>query len=661
MDVRRDESHGRLRASFGIGVGAFALIAGIVAKFFSLAGRAREPVFGLDWAMVGVALALAAVLSSWIARPRRDVFLMLGLLPLAAVLGLFMAIWGLMDGEALPAFVHQALTTTGGFALVLSAVRYARARVDRVDMPRVAFDRKRKVRLQKPGEKKRSHVAVGALGRGDVYELSPGEDIPVDSTILEGSGFVDESSLFGVELPVAKKPGDHVFAGTSSAVPELVLRAERALDESLVAVGDRLRAASLRELAAPGKEMIVAAVAMATVVFGGIVALFVLTPSMTWLDLIPALAGMGLASLSAVPSLRRAKHWKDLSLLARAHGVIVSRAKDLEALAHVRRWQMDPNLLAAPGEVEAVALADLAPDEVIRIGAALIEHDETPELRTLRAALAKKKLAPLTGAALRKDQSVFHGTVSGHRWVLGPQQALLDLEGIALDVSAEGPVEFLRGRGLITWVLARRDERGGVTGVLGISVEASQEAAEVARSLGATLLPGLPDTTRRTIAEAAGIRCDGAPLEARDGSLLLENAPTPSAGFRLRVVRPVPGLKVLETEASRLFEPALPGFGRFVAAAKTLRRQANIDIAVLGAGPPVVALILACFDLLGGISGTALGVFAIWLSGQRLAGGLRRQGQVPSRRPRHRVGTRGASAPSPAREVRPERKKSRQD
>ncbi|MBK8014133.1 MAG: hypothetical protein IPK13_22640 [Deltaproteobacteria bacterium] len=649
MNIRRDESHGRLRAAFGIGIGAFALVAGIAARLFSLTGRAGEPVLGLDWAVVGVALALAAVMSSWIARPRRDVLLMLGLLPLTALLGLVMAIWGLMDDDVLPTFVHQALTTTGGFALVFSAVRFARARVDRIEMPSASFDRKRKVRLRKPGEKKRAQVAVGSLARGDVYELSPGEDIPVDSTILEGSGFVDESSLFGAELPVAKKPGDYVFAGTFSTVPELVLRAERGLDESLVAVGDRLRASCLQDLASPGKEMIGAAIGIAVVAVGAIVALFVVRSDQTWLDLIPMLAGMGLASLSAVPSLRKAKLWSDLAILSRAHGVIVSRAKDLEALAYVRRWQLDPNLLAAPGQVEAVALGDLAPDEVIRIAAALIEHDDTPELLSLRAFLKKKHLTPLAGAALRKEQSVFHGTVTGHRWVLGPQQALRELEGIELDVSAEGPVEFLRGRGLITWVLARRDERGGVFGILGIGVESHKEAADVARSLEATLLPGLPDTTRRSIAEAAGIRCDGAPLEARDGSLLLEKAPTPSAGLRIRVVRPAPGLRISETEASRLLDPALPGFGHFAAAAKRLRRQASIDVAILGVGAPMIAVVLAWLDVLGGLSGTLIGVSSVWLSGRPIVGG-RRPGSW--RRPR------GAGAPRRAREARPARKKS---
>lgn len=52
---------------------------------------------------------------------------------------------------------------------------------------------------------------------GDTVLVRPGERIPVDGTILEGNSSVDESMLTGEALPVNKRPGDMLIAGTINA------------------------------------------------------------------------------------------------------------------------------------------------------------------------------------------------------------------------------------------------------------------------------------------------------------------------------------------------------------------------------------------------------------------------------------------------------------
>ena len=57
-------------------------------------------------------------------------------------------------------------------------------------------------------------VPVEQVKKGDVYVVRPGENIPVDGVVLEGSGAVDESTLTGESIPVDKSVGSTVSAGT---------------------------------------------------------------------------------------------------------------------------------------------------------------------------------------------------------------------------------------------------------------------------------------------------------------------------------------------------------------------------------------------------------------------------------------------------------------
>jgi len=67
-----------------------------------------------------------------------------------------------------------------------------------------------------------THVHVG-----DWLRIRPGEKVPVDGTVLEGSSAVDESMLTGEPLPVVKQPGDKVIGATLNTSGSLVMRSER--------------------------------------------------------------------------------------------------------------------------------------------------------------------------------------------------------------------------------------------------------------------------------------------------------------------------------------------------------------------------------------------------------------------------------------------------
>ncbi|MCC6632294.1 MAG: copper-translocating P-type ATPase [Gammaproteobacteria bacterium] len=70
-------------------------------------------------------------------------------------------------------------------------------------------------------------VPLDAVMAGDHLRVRPGESIPVDGVVLEGSGGVDESMVTGESLPVAKQPGAPLIGGTLNGTGMLVMRADR--------------------------------------------------------------------------------------------------------------------------------------------------------------------------------------------------------------------------------------------------------------------------------------------------------------------------------------------------------------------------------------------------------------------------------------------------
>ena len=78
-------------------------------------------------------------------------------------------------------------------------------------------------------------IPIGEIRMDDVVLVKPGEKIAVDGTVTDGSSFVDESMLSGESLPVEKRVGTHVFAGTINQKGSFRFRAEKVGKDTLLA------------------------------------------------------------------------------------------------------------------------------------------------------------------------------------------------------------------------------------------------------------------------------------------------------------------------------------------------------------------------------------------------------------------------------------------
>lgn len=77
-------------------------------------------------------------------------------------------------------------------------------------------------------------VSIHSIKKGDLLRVKPGEKIPVDGVIEEGSSNIDESMISGEPIPVDKTAGDKVSSGTINGTKSFVMKAERVGSETLL-------------------------------------------------------------------------------------------------------------------------------------------------------------------------------------------------------------------------------------------------------------------------------------------------------------------------------------------------------------------------------------------------------------------------------------------
>lgn len=138
---------------------------------------------------------------------------------------------------------------------------------------------------------------IAALQPGDLIILLPGEHIPVDGVVCEGFSFVDESMITGEPIPVEKKEGNHVLAGTINQIRSFVMRAEQVGSKTVLA-----RIIQVVREAQGSKAPVQRVVDKVTAVFVPVVLGIALLTFITWLCIggFPVIEKALLASVSVI-------------------------------------------------------------------------------------------------------------------------------------------------------------------------------------------------------------------------------------------------------------------------------------------------------------------------------------------------------------------------
>jgi P-type Cu+ transporter len=356
-------------------------------------------------------------------------------------------------------------------------------------------------------------VPIEEIQPGDLLRVRPGDRIPVDGVVVEGSSAVDQSMLTGEPVPVTKVAGDELFGATINTTGTVTFRASRvgadtalARIVALVAHAQGSKAPIQRladrisEVFVPAVLVVAALTFVAWFAFGAEPRLTLALTAFIGVVIIACPCAMGLATPTAI--MVGTGRGAEAGILFRG-GEALERAHRIDTVV----WDKTGTLTVGRPTVGAVRTAPgWSERDVLDLAASLERGSEHP----LGAAIVNRAREDELGFRPAEDfvAVVGHGVqgrVDGREVVVGTARLVADL---GIDASSlDGDAEQLAGEGrTIVWVAVD----GAVAGVLAITDPVKAEARGAVAELRAAgvdvwLLTGDQRRTADAVAAQVGI------------------------------------------------------------------------------------------------------------------------------------------------------------
>jgi P-type Cu+ transporter len=353
-----------------------------------------------------------------------------------------------------------------------------------------------------------AHVHVG-----DRLRVRPGEKVPTDGVVVEGSSAVDESMLTGEPLPVTKRVGDKVIGATLNTSGALVMQSEHVGSATvlsqivqMVAMAQRSRAPMQRMADQVAGYFVVGVVAAALLTFLG---WGFFGPEPSWVHgLINAVAVLIIACPCAL-GLATPMSIMVATGRGATHGVLFRDAAAIENLRKVDTLIVDKTGTLTEGRPtfeRAIGFGSFAEDEVLRLAASLDQGSEHPLAAAIVAAAKEQGLELDKPDQFDSASGIgVRGRVDGQVLALG-NTALM--QQIGVDTSALATeAEALRAQGASVMYLAVHKS---LAGLLAVSDPIKTTTAAALASLRqnhirVVMATGDGLTTARSVARRLGI------------------------------------------------------------------------------------------------------------------------------------------------------------
>ncbi len=358
-------------------------------------------------------------------------------------------------------------------------------------------------------------VAASSVVLGDRVRVRPGERIPVDGIAVEGASAVNQASITGESMPVDKKVGDEVFAGTINGQGGLVVEVTRCgTDTVLARIIALVRDAEERRPPAQlfierfergyAKVVVLGAIAVTLVpwlahwwtfrecVYRAMIFLVVASPCALAAAMMPAL-------LSALSNGAR-------------HGVLFKGSAFVELLGRIDAVAFDKTGTLTRGHpvvTNVIAAPGYSTDDLLAKAAAIESLTDYPLGRAVIAEARGRELVLPPARDLQMIVSVgAHAEVAGRRWHVGKASLFSAVSAALLDeqqrLEALGETVIFVGDAEARGLIALRDS---------VRVEAAPTVARL-KALGVEHVVSLSGDNRTT-AEAAAAECGIAEVHAQ--------------------------------------------------------------------------------------------------------------------------------------------------
>ena len=355
-------------------------------------------------------------------------------------------------------------------------------------------------------------IPVEEVRVGDHIVVRPGQSIPVDGVVVEGSSAVDESALTGESLPVDKGPGDKVAAASMNRSGSFTFEALRVGEDTTLAQMIRLV-----EEAAASKAPIAKLADKVAGVFVPVVMAIAAVTALVWFfvggyDVTKALtAGVAVLVISCPCALGLATPVAIMVGTGKGaeNGILIKSAEALETLHSIDTVVLDKTGTLTQGKP---VVTDILPgDETDEAGLlTLAACLEAPSEHPLAAAIVEESRRRSLSSAVVTDFTAVHGrgvraSLKGHPFLAG-NQAMMEEAGVSLGDFPQ-KAEELATQGKTPLYFADEKQVLGIIAVADTPKPTSAQAVSAFRQLGldVVMLTGDNQRTADAIGKELGV------------------------------------------------------------------------------------------------------------------------------------------------------------
>ena len=418
------------------------------------------------------------------------------------------------DAEGVMAFMHEFYFESAAMILTLITVGKmleARSKGKTTDALKSLMKlAPRTATILKDGRE--TEVSIDQVRKGDIFVVRPGENIPVDGIILEGSSAVNESALTGESIPVDKNAGDSVSAATVNQSGFIKCEATRVgedttLSQIIQMVSDAAATkAPIAKIADRVSGVFVpavisiAAVTILVWLLAGETIGFALARGISVL-VISCPCALGLATPVAIMVGNG---------MGAKHGIMFKTAVSLEETGKVQIVALDKTGTITSGEprvTDLVPAEGIGEEELLTLACALEKKSEHP---LARAILAEAEERGLDAGEEAADFRALPGNGlsavwQGQKLTGGNMKFIGGIAEISPDMWARA--ESLAEEGKTPLFFCRDGKLAGIVAVADVMKEDSPRAVKELQNMGihVVMLTGDNERTARAIGRQAGV------------------------------------------------------------------------------------------------------------------------------------------------------------